>query len=577
MRAGNFSHNNREPELHETLVPPLVELFLGVILLLLVASAFAFAEPAHRLDLYCHRTANQDVPENTLESLEQAALLGCDYVEVDVRRTLDGVLVLNHDGFLERLSNGVGEVEQSYYADLQLRDFGAWMSPRFAGMHIATFADALRLARSNHIQLILDIKTPGLVPDILSALREENMLDRVRWPPDSDEVKKLVPNANIGVDESWVQPGVTSTEVARLHSQHKRVVVNFSANGHVLDLASMKASVCAGVDGINVDFPRIGAEAVGRPVEGRLSALIVQANSGTAPTRAEAILTLSRYQGFPLTPYFAAWLLDPDGHVSRAAAIALVTTHPQPELPVFAAALHSSNPAARANAAWALGQIRGPASSLTPLLRDKDPHVLAEALVALSRMPGAVDSALLLDLLHHGDVAVRGPAALALAAHDPEHAAPGISAQLQAEVKLARAHYDRWAAQGKPKLAQDEIDVIVGYYRCEMKMVQALALLRDAVATSALETEAFRPDLDFSQMNGVVAAFQLWDCIAADPAPALAALSSDPVAANRAEWMLIHAGPAVLPAIDAAVAQATPATRERLLEIKKLLVLPPAP
>jgi len=575
MRARDTRQNNTEPELHETLVLPLVELFLGVILLLLVASAFAFGEPSRHVALYCHRTANQDVPENTIESLDQAALLGCDYVEVDVRRTLDGVLVLNHDGFLERLSDGIGEVEESYYADLQLRDFGGWMSPRFAGLHIATFADALRMARRDHIQLMLDIKAPGLVSDILSAVREENMVDRVRWPPDSDEVKKLVPNANIGVDESWVQPGVGNAEVARLHSQHKRVIVNFSANGHELDLEAMKAAVCAGADGINVDFPRVGADAVGRPVEQRLNSLIAQANSGAPPKRAEAILTLSRYKDFALAPHFAQWLLDADDHVSRAAAIALVSTRPRPELPVFTGALHSTNAVARANAAWALGQLRAPTSILVPLLQDKDPHVLAETLAALSRMPGTVDSALLLDLLHHADITVRGPAALAFATHDPENASGNIAAQLQDEVKLARAHYDRWAAQGKPKLAQAEIDVIVGYYRCEMKMVQALALLRDPVATRALEVEAFRPDLDFSQMNGVVASFQLWDRIAADPAPALAALASDPVAANRAEWMLIHAGAAVLPAIRAAQASATPDVRQRLLEIEKIESLPP--
>ena len=39
-----------------------------------------------------------------------------------MRRTLDGTLVLNHDGFLERLTDGIGEVEQSYYAELQFRE-----------------------------------------------------------------------------------------------------------------------------------------------------------------------------------------------------------------------------------------------------------------------------------------------------------------------------------------------------------------------------------------------------------------------------------------------------------------------
>lgn len=507
------------------------------------------------------------MPENTLASLDQAALLGCDWVEIDIRRTLDGVLVLNHDGLLERLTDGIGDAEQTDYADLQLRDFGAWMSPRFAGLHIATFRDALRLARERHIGLILDIKQPGLVPDILTAVRDEDMLDRVRWPR-WEEVRRLVPNANTGAGEAWVQPGVTAQDIARLHAGNKRVIVNFSANSHDMDLRSMKAAVAAGADGINVDFPRFGADAVGRPVEQRLAALIDQGSSGSAASRSRAILTLARYSGFPLTPYFAEWLLDPDNRVSRAAAIALVTARPAPDFSLFVPALRASAAAPRANAAWALGQMGAPASLLLPLLGDSDAGVLAESLLALSRMPGPVDAAPLLDLLQHGDVRVRGPAALALAAHQPEQASAAIAAQLHSEEQLARGSYEQWRARGEPKnLTQPEIDFINGFYRCEMKMVEALATLRDPAATQALETEAFRPDLDFSQTNGVVAAFQLWDRIAENPRPAIDALSGDPVAADRAEWMLIHAGAAALPAVEEALPTATPATRERLLAI----------
>ena len=100
-----------------------------------------------RVELYCHRTANEEVPENTLESLEQAALDGCNLIEIDLRRTLDGQIVLNHDGFLERLTDGMGEADTSYYGELQLLDAGGWMGERFQPMRIPLFADALRLAR----------------------------------------------------------------------------------------------------------------------------------------------------------------------------------------------------------------------------------------------------------------------------------------------------------------------------------------------------------------------------------------------------------------------------------------------
>jgi len=44
-----------------------------------------------------HRGARRRAPENTLEALAVARELGADGVEIDVRRTRDGVLVLHHD------------------------------------------------------------------------------------------------------------------------------------------------------------------------------------------------------------------------------------------------------------------------------------------------------------------------------------------------------------------------------------------------------------------------------------------------------------------------------------------------
>ncbi len=47
--------------------------------------------------IYGHRGASHDHPENTLDAFHGAAEQGADGVELDVRRTQDGVLVVHHD------------------------------------------------------------------------------------------------------------------------------------------------------------------------------------------------------------------------------------------------------------------------------------------------------------------------------------------------------------------------------------------------------------------------------------------------------------------------------------------------
>jgi HEAT repeat protein len=533
------------------------------------STAHAAEQPTGRVELLCHRTANQEVPENTLESLQQAALLGCNLVELDIRRTLDGQLVLNHDGILERLTDGTGEAETTYYDDLRLRDAGSWMGERFTGLHITRFEDALRMAREQNIRLYLDMKTKGIGPQVLQLLEREGMLQRVVFGGEWDDVKHLYPEANAGnATNVWVQPGVTAEQIQAYHRQGKSVIVNFSANDHEMDLASMKASVAAGADGINVDYPRLGADAVGRPVERKLNALAVQANTGESSARSKAILALSQYRGFPLQPEFAHWLLDADDRVSRAAAVALVTARPQTSPSVFAEALQSQNPDARANAAWALGMLPAPAATLLPLLNDKDPYVLQQALIALARMPGEIGANSLLPLLANEAPSVRGAAALALARHQPDIALHAIPPRFQLEVQQTERLGEDYQRRNKPQLTQPQIDEITGHFRCEMKMIQALSMLKGPGAMQVLEELSLRPSKEFTAMNGLVAGFQLWDRIGADAQPAVQALASADISvANRAEWILIHAGPAVLPDVRIALGSDDDTIRQRAIRI----------
>jgi glycerophosphoryl diester phosphodiesterase/HEAT repeat protein len=519
--------------------------------------------------LLCHRTANEDVPENTLESLEQAVLLGCNVVELDLRRTLDGKIVLNHDGLLDRLTDGTGDAETSFYGDLQLRDVGSWMADRFTGMHVVLLEDVLRMARRMDVRLVLDMKSKDMGPDVLQMLQREGMLQRVQFNAEWQEVKKLYPEAtDAGYMTAWVQPGVTAEQVNGYHRQGKAVVANFSANDHQMDLASMKAAVAAGVDGINVDFPRIGADAVGRPVEQTLRGLILSAGSGVSDDRVRAILQLARYQGFRLQDKFAHWLLDPDDHVSRAAALALVTARPHTAPSIFDEALRSDHSHVRANAAWALGMLEAPADILLPLLKDKEPQVLQQVLLALSRMPGNVRADVLLPMLSNEDSSVQSAAALALAKHQPEAAVAAISTQLQKEITAERIIYDDYVKRGRPTLTEAEVATITASFRCQVQMMHALSMIKGEAVTKFLVAQAFRPDDDFSQFNGIIAGFQLWDRIVEDPQLAVAALeSTDTTVADRAEWMLVKAGKAVLPEVRKAMISENASVRSRAIQI----------
>jgi HEAT repeat protein len=524
--------------------------------------------PAHggilqrdKVQLICHRTANRDLPENTLESLALAARMGCNIVEIDIRKTVDGQLVLNHDDFLERLTSGMGNVELTSYDELQLLDAGAWMGDRFRGMSIPRFEEALRVAREQGIGLDLDIKTKGIAPLVLEALEREGMLQRVIFGGEWQDVKALYPDAN-GDAVAWVGPSCNATQVAELQQQGKFVVANFSDNAHEMDLESMRDAVAAGVDALNVDYPRLGADAVGRPVEARLADLSRTASAGPTPARLAAIHELSHYVGFPTQQLFVHWLHDPDDRISRAAAVALVLARPATPTQVYMDATAAPEQTARQNAAWAIGITGASATGpLLALLADKDPNVLKEALLALSRCPGEVPTEALLSFLDNPAPEVRGAAALALARHQPQVAASAVMALLHRHEEQARGHI-------RGKFTQEQIRTLEAAYREQMKLIQSLESLPPEEARRALADQAFRPVKDYSRVTALVAGYQLWDRIGAEPAPAILALRSTNVeVADRAEWALVKAGPSVLPRLRQALPLSDPASQVRIIRI----------
>lgn len=81
--------------------------------------------------IIAHRGDQSAAPENTLSAFQRAVAAGADGVELDVRLTQDGQLVVFHDRRLDRTSNGSGPVNEHTLAEVKSLDVGAWFSPKF--------------------------------------------------------------------------------------------------------------------------------------------------------------------------------------------------------------------------------------------------------------------------------------------------------------------------------------------------------------------------------------------------------------------------------------------------------------
>jgi glycerophosphoryl diester phosphodiesterase len=108
------------------------------------------AGPDGQVMVVAHRGCWRGVSENTLDAVRACIAFGVDMVELDVRRTADGQLVLMHDETLDRMTDGQGPVAARTLAEIQalrVRTEKGGPAAALTERHVPTYAQALDLAK----------------------------------------------------------------------------------------------------------------------------------------------------------------------------------------------------------------------------------------------------------------------------------------------------------------------------------------------------------------------------------------------------------------------------------------------
>lgn len=141
-----------------------------------MVAACASAQSKH-IVVIAHRGEHLRHPENTIAAFQAAVEAGADFLELDVRTTSDGKLVLMHDESVERMTNGKGLIGNLTFDEIRKLEVGLKMGPQFAGTRVPTFDEALGFARGK-IGIYVDSKRIS-AGDAVAAIERQEMQDHV--------------------------------------------------------------------------------------------------------------------------------------------------------------------------------------------------------------------------------------------------------------------------------------------------------------------------------------------------------------------------------------------------------------
>jgi len=168
------------------------QLAVAVLASALLAAAVPAGPVPASVTIIAHRGLAEGVPENTLIAFRQSIDRGVAVIEVDVRVTRDGQLVILHDETLDRTTDCSGRLGALTLVQMRGCDAGD-------GARVPTFAEAIIFIRDKPARLLLDIKPGTPLEQVVREIREHRVEAKVivglRRARDVARIRRELPGA----------------------------------------------------------------------------------------------------------------------------------------------------------------------------------------------------------------------------------------------------------------------------------------------------------------------------------------------------------------------------------------------
>ena len=232
--------------------------------------------------IFAHRGASAHAPENTLAAFELAHMHGADAIELDVKLSADGQVVVIHDMTVNRTTGASGKVKDLKLADLRALDAGSFFLEKFHSEKIPLLEEVFEAVGK---KLFINVELTNynaprdhLVESVCSLVKKFNFQKRLMFSSffafNLGKAQSYLPEvprgllAYGGVLGAWARSfgfafgeyvalhpylnDVTPQQVARVHRLNRRLHV-WTVN----DEQNLSRMLEWNVDGIFTDDPQL--------------------------------------------------------------------------------------------------------------------------------------------------------------------------------------------------------------------------------------------------------------------------------------------------------------------------------
>jgi glycerophosphoryl diester phosphodiesterase len=280
-------------------------LFVGVLVIMSIiygSLATTKGEPATEYGFFkqetkkplviAHRGGAGLYPENTLQAFQNASDLGVDVLELDVRSTSDGTLVVLHDATVDRTTDAAGKVNEKTLDEVKKLNAGFRFStdqgktyPHRGGkFSIPTLREVFSAFPAMKFNIEPKQAEPSIIAPLCELIKEFKLTDKVvigsfnqtildefrsgcpqvATSAGPSEASKFLAMYKTGLSESY-SPAMQALQIPEKLAGVQVVTKEFVEAAHernlevhvwtVNETADMRRLLDIGVDGIMTDYP----------------------------------------------------------------------------------------------------------------------------------------------------------------------------------------------------------------------------------------------------------------------------------------------------------------------------------
>lgn len=239
----------------------------------------------NKAKVWAHRGASGYAPENTLSAFQKAIDMEADGIELDIQMTKDGEIVVIHDEWIDRTSDGKGWVKDYTLEELRKYNFNNG-NKDYQTERIPTMEEVFELIKPTDLVINIEIKTgivfyPQIEEKIIELTKRMGMEERVIYSSFNHatilKIKELDPKAKVGflyADGTLEMPsygekyGVDALHPALYNLQYEGFLKQCKEKNlklHVWTVNEkehMMMCIQMGVDAIITNYPDIAKELV---------------------------------------------------------------------------------------------------------------------------------------------------------------------------------------------------------------------------------------------------------------------------------------------------------------------------